>query len=1074
MAKRFIRVEPPGEEFPESTVDSGLADVQRKDKAAEDRSQAIQMTKDLAPMMMRTAPAEDFNPDAPDEYPVWQGAKGFTANLDDPMRLIADESAGANLIKWLTGRTDEAVQLERNQYRLHPDVAAINDQLSILEDEGKVDTPEYAALIDEIEKVETDLNGRPENPEFSFAAIKEAYNQDPGAFTAEFANAIMTDPELMATPIGWRLAATRAGAALTAAGARASVVTAGKVAAGATGTAAAGAAVTGGIEASKQLGQAGEITDPGQIGEQAAIGGAAAAVLTGAFKGIQRGVSGAKAKFQTEPLPDEALPIRASDALAKLGEDFDFKKASSYGEIQKAFDLDEEIRAIQKSVDEDVAFALMAEKNKAFRGRFGQELDPGEKAMAKATRTASVARSQAGKASPEVLAATAFIGAGAVGGSILADDPLVGAAAGAGAAVGALLAGRTLSTLGKGVVNGFKHVRAPDNRIRIDHLTNQWEGDIAVNARSSWQVKMKMMEDVPNIKDREAIAHFLEGDTSVKLSKEATATAKFARQAFDILNKIAKDEDVIDTYLENYVPHIWRQKGKSKSEIIATLMEDTGGAGGMKTTTRHAKKRTIPTLAKGIELGLEPQTTDIAEILKIYTDGLYRAIRNKQLAQALRDEIAPNGLPMVGKEGTVPANYQQISHPQFIGERVHPDIVPSLNFIYHSSDPNVISRGVQALNFAMKRSLVSMSFFHANALVESMIYAGINPAGKKLPSALDMLRHGGAGDMVDTALRAGLKIGAIEDVGSDVFYAAVRDLEKVANDIVPIAGGATVRAYGWLNKKVDTIMWDKIATGGKLAVFSNEMEKALLKNAADHAKNPKKFPIIPKEQLATDIAEYVNDAFGGLNWRQIAEGTKTKLGRDVALAAFSPGGRKAMQLAMFAPDWTIANIRVLLKAIPGQAKNKRIARLHQYYAARGALFFATLGSAVNMMYTGKPIWENEDPTTVDMGDGRKMTFSKQFVEPYHWLEKPGQTAINKMGILPKTALELSKGVKYFSGRASDPPLYTEDAGWIEKRAAEAGLLTKKFTPIFAQQVADQGVSGFAGFLGHPIYGKKSE
>ena len=181
-----------------------------------------------------------------------------------------------------------------------------------------------------------------------------------------------------------------------------------------------------------------------------------------------------------------------------------------------------------------------------------------------------------------------------------------------------------------------------------------------------------------------------------------------------------------------------------------------------------------------------------------------------------------------------------------------------------------------------------------------------------------------------------------------------------------------------------------------------------------------------------------------------------------------------MQLAMFAPDWTIANIRVLAKAIPGVAKSKRIARLHQYYAARGAAFFATAGSAVNIMYTGKPIWMNEDPTTIDMGDGRKMTFSKQFVEPAHWATDWGKTAINKMGLLPKTFIEQAQGIDYLSGSGMSPKMFPEEAELGERTAARAKHIGKKFTPIFAQQVYDQGTSGIAGFLGHPIYGKKQE
>jgi hypothetical protein len=1139
MARKFVRIQSvDAKEIERAAIERGIA-AGRENPEDIDMAQA-QAVDEISPDLMRTQPHDQFDMEDPDDYPVWQNASGFVENLDDPMRTIKQESLPANLIKWLTGKTGEALQAERKKYRLDPNVAAINTELGVLEDADKIDTPEYAALMSELEAVEADLESADEDPKFSFATVKQAFNRDPGAFFAEFANTVAKAPELLTTPIGWRIAATRTGAALTRMGITTKAVATGEVAAGAAGTAAAGAAVTGAISAGEQLGEAGEITDPEAVALDAELGAAASVLLVGAFKGIgaaAKAVTGAKPvtkvpKFETEPVeplvgPVRTLHARGSDALAKEIEVLervvaDDIAAAEHGARISAHQQVELGLDVAKRIEQEAGFRQIKELARAQKF---VDHRPFDTPMQKAFKDALWTRRHAGKADPKVLATTAFIGLGAVVGAGGADDPLLGAAVGVGATVGMILAGRTLRVLGKGVINSYKFVTKPDNRIRIDDLTNMHEADNSTHYRSTWQYKEAVKVDVPKPKQREAIAHWLEGDKTQKLSASEQITAKQIRGMFDEVARVAEKEGVLESYLDNYVPHFWRQKGQSKSEIMQILSDQLGATGGMGTKTVHARQRVIPTLKAGIDAGLEPVTLDIAEIFKMYSDSVYRAIRNKQLAQALRKEIAPDGNPLVmrsgsrpltakegsaaarniaiaqaklkriearvaaGKTGNLekaregvrraeqsaqpaPQGYVSLNHPQFSGEKVHPDIAPSLNFIYHSTDPNVIMRGVLALNFAMKRSLVSMSFFHANALMESMVYAGVSP--HKIVPALHQLAHGKAGDMVDEALRAGLKIGVIEDVGSDVFYAALKDIQSIADDILPVVGGAAVKGVEKLNRVVDDIMWDKIATGGKLAVFANEMEKALLNNAAKHAKDPKKFPLIPREQLAAEVAEYTNDAFGGLNWRRIAEGTKSKLGRDIAMAAFNPNARKWLQLGLFAPDWTIANVRVLLKAIPGVAKNKRITRMHQYYAARGALFFATAGSAINILYTGKPIWENEDPTMVDMGDGRRMTFSKQFVEPFHWVDSPGKTFINKGGILPKTAIELAKGIEYFSGRSSDPPLYADDATFWEKSYANAGLVGKKFVPIFAQQVADQGVSGMAGFLGHPIYGEKLE
>src|SRR5207245_511707 len=106
----------------------------------------------------------------------------------------------------------------------------------------------------------------------------------------------------------------------------------------------------------------------------------------------------------------------------------------------------------------------------------------------------------------------------------------------------------------------------------------------------------------------------------------------------------------------------------------------------------------------------------------------------------------------------------------------HPDIAPSLEFLFQQKSPRGILAGIEGLNTALKQSAVSFSLFHAKALMDAFIGSGGNPlkivgmvAGTN--KYLQMIKKGGAGDLVDKALEGGLKFTmekgkvADEDIG---------------------------------------------------------------------------------------------------------------------------------------------------------------------------------------------------------------------------------------------------------------------------------------------------------------------
>jgi hypothetical protein len=454
---------------------------------------------------------------------------------------------------------------------------------------------------------------------------------------------------------------------------------------------------------------------------------------------------------------------------------------------------------------------------------------------------------------------------------------------------------------------------------------------------------------------------------------------------------------------------------------------------------------------------------------------------------------------------------------------VHPDIAPSLKFTFDASEPGVVMRGLEAVSIATKRSAVSFSGFHAKALLDAfvgaaklqpgyiaagaaigagvganddpvtaaMLGAGVGfmaPGMKRIAQAaapkvfgenpyLKALRTADPkmAEIIDLSIQGGLKYqlkgktAAMEDVYGthDQFYKALDNLRGFADSVIP-GSGLAVKGVEKINRGVDTFMWERLHAAMKLEVFAQKYEALMKKNAAANAANPKVL-LKSKEQLAQVAASFTNDIFGGLNWRRIAEDAKTKWGRDLALAAYSPTGRRVMQILLFAPDWTISTTRAALKAfqVPGAKnplewlKGDDLSNLHRGYVLRSALYYATMGDGINYALSGHHLWENKDPTTIDNGDGTTTQWSKHTMEPVHWLTKPGQQGLNKLGYIPKVTAEGLFNKEYLS------------TGNAPKMQESFPLhMGHRLLPISAGQAFDANAGrGIAGFLGTPVYGK---
>jgi hypothetical protein len=241
-----------------------------------------------------------------------------------------------------------------------------------------------------------------------------------------------------------------------------------------------------------------------------------------------------------------------------------------------------------------------------------------------------------------------------------------------------------------------------------------------------------------------------------------------------------------------------------------------------------------------------------------------------------------------------------------------------------------------------------------------------------------------------------------------------------------------------------------------------------------------------EEAARVEISRFVNDSFGGLNWFDAARSAETELGKRIAMAAYSPEGRRALQLVLFAPDWTISTLRAFSSALPKSLNPTKLspvegvrgmvnpttkadyARLYQF---KTALTYLTLINAINLMVANRPVWENKDPTRIEFPDGTSMQAMKHAMEPVHWIMDPDKTLSNKLGFIPKAAIVGIAGIEYASPNA---PKLVDRSATNRLVTAAQGALPFQVSAAMNAPEGEGAKRALLGTMGFPVYGSTPE
>ena len=642
----------------------------------------------------------------------------------------------------------------------------------------------------------------------------------------------------------------------------------------------------------------------------------------------------------------------------------------------------------------------------------------------------------------------------------------------------------------------------------------------------------RLMESVPDAKRREAIAIAVDKGDLAGLTKEEVAVAKkYEALAKDIGDR-AVEQGVVKGLLEDYVTHILDWAGAPKGareEFIQTLLGTTPrdpSMRGMTTESKFGKERKFKTFAglewfigeanKRIEAAgksdfrLKIKTKDIAEIYKEYALSMEKAIENKRLVDNLkqvRNEAGETLIKEVSKDMPKPEGWVMMDSPQFAGYAVHPDMVPALKFVFDAG-PGDLMKAFGAISQLTKRINVIGSFFHAKSLMEvlsssqiplwtpvkeaivlPLVEKGVKAlTGKELQlsaitKAVDQFKAGGVGDNVDMWIKeGGLQLEMPEDVSAGILSAT----GKFADSMIGKYGPKTrvlEKSLSTVEKYTlglfDNYTWNFLHTGGKIMVADAYLDKARM-TAAKEGK------LFDETASRKEISKFVNDSFGGLNWFDAATQTQNEFAKRIAMAAYNPAGRRGLQVALFAPDWTLSTLRAFTAALPKELNPTKwhpvegvkgmmtpttkadYARLYQF---KTALTYFTLLNAINMMTANRPIWENKDPTRIEWPDGTSMQAMKHAMEPYHWLMDADKTFANKLGFIPKAVIVGVAGTEYASPQAQK----LVDPSATGRLKAVAGMVVPFQVAAARDAPPGEGVKRAAlGTMGFPIYGSTKE
>jgi hypothetical protein len=376
------------------------------------------------------------------------------------------------------------------------------------------------------------------------------------------------------------------------------------------------------------------------------------------------------------------------------------------------------------------------------------------------------------------------------------------------------------------------------------------------------------------------------------------------------------------------------------------------------------------------------------------------------------------------------------------------------------------------------------SLFHATSLGVASTTAApgrmlkeIFTGGAGIRQALRDLEHNGIGEQGKLLIRNGLKV-ATEDVQRTIFGDLAGTMDRLAGEYlagrdIKLARRITDPLEQHFINHMNRFTWDYMHAANKLQLAQHFFTQIKSKH-----------PELADDKIAAEVASFVNNTLGGLNWAQVTSQVESKFLKGFAQKAMKLENRDWAQIVLFAPDWTVSTLRSFTRALPKELMKPQNWQLREgfkgvfdpktgndlarRYVLTTAAVWLTILNGVNYAFTDRPIWTNKDPTRVDLGDGTSMQMAKHSMEAAEWLRDPEKTLGNKLGFLPKGVITMTTGKAYPSPKA---PMVKDNTAIGRATHSLKAALPFQVSAAASAPPGEGAKRAFFSFIGTPIYGQ---
>ena len=401
------------------------------------------------------------------------------------------------------------------------------------------------------------------------------------------------------------------------------------------------------------------------------------------------------------------------------------------------------------------------------------------------------------------------------------------------------------------------------------------------------------------------------------------------------------------------------------------------------------------------------------------------------------------------------------------------------------------ARFIERYNAYTKWAQLQMSFFHPFSLVESLVASGgmtlKNPVFHPIKTFQELQRLKRDVEQNPEKYSQWINAGMMVDWGNPDITAGLinkdiqRGIDLLDDSDAYLAKVVKPGLQAFQNYKnfVDKFLWHTVHPTMKLYVAENI--KAYIE---DQQGSPL------TEQQYEDIARFVNNALGGQEWDQYVWGT--------------PKAKQMLHALFLAPDWTLsaANVAGITSWFPGLkgvvrpnlSKLETSVMAKRYWPAMTAIVLAGIPNLIQFgIYSATAaagtLEDDDEPFTFLNERGRKtwiditplvrqlpgyqggasgkrrvyMRWGKQAYEVFEgWVQKFGQTALNKSSVAVRTAFEQATG--YNTGMMKMPFKGEGYLGIINAQGSlfdsRAGAIGQKVIPFSVLALLQERPSTF--------------